>query len=93
LVINCSDYQDRIWPAPTVSVFTAPSALAMQVIPPTASSSGKRNSGATSGVSHHSGLYSWEIALIVVGGVPLLAGIAAFFYKLSRRPAAQPALN
>jgi hypothetical protein len=73
-----------------VSTFlmTAPAAFAERLAPPP----GGSTPVTAPIVTHHSGLYAWEIGLIVAAGVVLVAAVVALALRLVRRPTPRPAL-
>jgi hypothetical protein len=69
-------------------LFTAPSAFAELVAPP----GGGASAATVTPVAHHSGLYPWQIGVIVTAGVVLLAVVVSIGLRLARRTSPRPAL-
>jgi hypothetical protein len=75
----------------TISVaflFSAPAAFAVRVIPP-----GDTSSVPVTRTAHHTGLYPWQITLIIVAGVLLIAAATAVVVRVSRRSVPRPAVQ
>ncbi len=69
-------------------LMSAPAAFAVRVTPP-----GDTSSVPVARTAHHTGLYPWQITLIAVAGVLLIATAAALVVRVSRRSAPHPAVR
>lgn len=74
--------------AVSTCLLAAPAAFADRVAPP----SGGTAPATALPIAHHSGLYPWEIGLIIAAGVVVLAVATAITVRVLRRPAPRPAL-
>ncbi len=69
-------------------LFSAQAAFAELVAPP----AGGDAQATAAPIAHHSGLYPWQIGVIIAAGVVVLAVVVAIVFRLTRRPAPRPAL-
>jgi hypothetical protein len=69
-------------------IMSAPAAFAVRATPP-----GDTSSVPVARTAHHTGLYPWQVTLIIVAGVLLAAAAAAVVMRRSRRSVPRPAIR
>jgi hypothetical protein len=77
-----------LFAAVSTFLFSAQAAFAQIVAPP----AGAAGPATAAPITHHSGLYPWQIGVIIAAGVVVLAVVAAIVFRLTHRAAPRPAL-